>query len=61
MSERERIEEFVQFVFLITGALFLFFSGFVVTTNTALSFILLVLGMLCIQIRVNYDKEEVGE
>ena len=61
MSERERIEAFVQFVFLITGSLFLFFSGLVVSSNTGLSFILFVLGMFCIMIRVNYDKDEVGE
>ena len=53
-----KIEEIVQFVFLVTGGLFLFFSGFVVTTNSALSFILLVLGMCCIHIRFEYTKDE---
>ena len=57
----EGISEIAQIVFLVTGAVFLFFSGFVVSSNTCLSFILLVLGLLCIMIRVNYDKEEVAE
>ena len=54
----ERIEAFVQFVFLVTGGLFLFFSGFVVITNSALSFILLVVGICCINIRFEYAKDE---
>ena len=53
-----KIEEIVQFVFLVTGGLFLFFSGFVVTTNSALSFILLIVGICCINIRFEYAKDE---
>ena len=54
----ERIEEIVQFVFLVTGGLFLFFSGFVLSDSFALSLILLLLGLLLIIIRVEYTKDE---
>ena len=53
-----KTEEIVQSVFIVTGALFLFFSGFVISDNFALSFILLLLGILCVMIRVEYTKEE---
>ena len=53
-----KIEEIVQFVFLVTGGLFLFFSGFVHSDSFAFSLILLLLGLLLIIIRVEYTKDE---
>jgi len=58
MSKEEIIEDFAQTVFIVTGALFLFFSGFVHSDNFALSLILLLLGLLLIIIRVEYTKDE---
>ena len=47
-----------QTVFLVFGVLCVFFSGYVLTNNTGLSFILIILGMFALFIKVEYAKEE---
>ena len=58
-SKNEIIEEIAQTVFFVFGALCLFFSGYLVTENLQLSFILLLIGSLSVMIRVEYTKDEV--
>jgi len=57
-SKGEIIAELAQTVFLVFGALCLLFSGYVLTNNTGLSAILLIVGMLSIIIRIKYNEEE---
>ena len=57
-TKEEIITELVQTVFLVFGGLCLIFSGYVLTDNYPLSFILLIVGMLSIMIRIEYTKEE---
>jgi len=60
-NKQQVIEEFVQTIFIIFGALCLFFSGVVFPEELANSLILLVLGILSLMIRVEYTKEEQEE
>ena len=57
-KKKEIIEELAQTVFLVFGALCMCFSGYVLTNNTGLSFILIILGMCALLIKVEYAKEE---
>ena len=57
-KKKEIIEELAQTVFLVFGVLCVFFSGYVLTNNTGLSFILIILGMCALLIKVEYAKEE---
>ena len=57
-SKEEIMAEFAQFVFLVAGALLMFFSGVVNQLNIPLSFILFFIGAICIMIRIQYSKEE---
>ena len=60
MSEKknEIIAELAQIVFLMFGALCMFFSGYVLTNNIGLSAILLILGICASMITVDYKQEE---
>ena len=58
-SKNEIIEEIAQTVFLVFGALCLFFAGHFVTEDLLLSCFLLFIGSLSVMIRVEYTKDEV--
>ena len=58
MSNKERYEKFAEFVFLVTGALLLIFSGHEIDRSLPMFFILFIMGMLCLCIRIEYTKEE---
>ena len=57
-KKKEIIAELAQTVFLVFGALCIFFSGYVLTNNIGLSAILLILGTISVMIRVEYTKDE---
>ena len=59
MKDKERIEEVANFVFLVTGALHIFFAGYEVDKSVLMSFILMVMGVLCLCITVEYTKKEI--
>jgi len=52
------VEEIAQTVFIVFSGLMFFFSGYLVTVNLALSFILLLLGLCASIISVEYNKED---
>ena len=56
-TKEEIITELVQTVFLVFGALCLFFAGHLVTEDLLLSCILLMIGSLSVMIRVEYAKD----
>ena len=65
MNESQKkpvIEAVAQFVFDLFGTLCLFYSGYFVRDGVFIPIILMILGVLSISIRVEYNKdEEVGE
>ena len=58
IDKKEIIEELAQTVFLVFGALCIFFSGYVVANNTGLSAILLILGICALMVKIEYNQEE---
>ena len=54
---KERYAELANFVFLVTGALLVFFAGYEVDKSVPMSFILMIMGVLCLCITVEYTKE----
>ena len=54
----EKTEGLVNFIFLVTGALLLLFAGYEVDKSVLMSFILMVMGVICLCIRVEYKKVE---
>ena len=58
-THKERLEDLVQGVFIVTGALLLFFAGYEVNRSPLiLSFILMMMGIIVLMIRVEYIKED---
>lgn len=53
----EKTEGFVDFVYFVTGALLLLFAGYEVDKSVLMSFILMVMGVICLCIRVEYKKK----
>jgi len=60
-SKEEMYTELVSSVFFITGVLLLVFAGYELDRSFLLSFILLIMGTLCLLIRIEYTKEESAE
>jgi len=57
-NKEEIISDFAQTVFIVFGGLCLFFAGFVVRDDFMLSFLLLIVGSLSLNIMVKYNKED---
>lgn len=59
MNDKERmIEGLVNFIFFVSGVLFVFLAGYYVIISVPFSFIFLLIGVLCLCISVEYTKEE---